>query len=280
MKSMTTSAWIHDIVRGSKPVRAGASASPECGPDPVTMVPRASTRKPTAYVTQARRAVMVGTSSVREPGSTSLPSCAPRSIAVAMATRTIVARKWNATITGLRPVQTVMPPTTASTKIPTIMAMPRRCSMRRFGNAVHTAHRASTAMTISTPVSVRLPNSMNLWNPSSCAATGVSDPCAQVGQSGHPSPLPVSRTMPPVTMMRTSATTLATRMGRSQDGLQTGRATGDSVCRPSAPHVSGSGGGPPTTVVGWAISMMTGGPRPGPSLRWLQPRLPAANWQC
>ena len=50
------------------------------------------------------------------------------------------------------------------------------------------------------------------------AAIGVSEPCAQVGQSGHPSPLPVSRTMPPVTMMRTSATTFATRMGRSQDG--------------------------------------------------------------
>ena len=36
-KSMTASACIHETKRGSKPVRAGRSASPECGPEPVTI---------------------------------------------------------------------------------------------------------------------------------------------------------------------------------------------------------------------------------------------------
>ncbi len=51
-KRNTASAWACEICSGSSPLR-GASASPACGPEPVTTVPRASTTQAAAYVAQA-----------------------------------------------------------------------------------------------------------------------------------------------------------------------------------------------------------------------------------
>lgn len=48
---------------------------------------------------------------------------------------------------------------------------------------------------VSTHVSIRLVNSITPWMPIS--AVGATEPPAQVGQSGHPSPDPVTRTIPP-----------------------------------------------------------------------------------
>ncbi|GGD41162.1 hypothetical protein GCM10010915_22580 [Microbacterium faecale] len=55
-----------------------------------------------------------------------------------------------------------------------------------------------------TPVIVRLPNSMMPWIPSS--AVGTSESGVHIGHSEHPSPDPVNRTAPPVAMISTSAT--------------------------------------------------------------------------
>ena len=69
-----------------------------------------------------------------------------------------------------------------------------------------TERKASSAIITSTPVSVRLPNSITLCQLSS--SVGISEPPVQLGQFGHPMPEPVSRTRPPVpTMMMLLAST-------------------------------------------------------------------------
>ena len=106
---MTLSAWSQETVRGSKPVRAGSSASPECGPEPVTIVPRTSTTAVIATTAQASRCTSGCTASGSRP-----PGWPERHTSQAeTAMRNIDASRWKATIHGFRPVSTVMPPTTA-----------------------------------------------------------------------------------------------------------------------------------------------------------------------
>ncbi len=57
-------------------------------------------------------------------------------------------------------------------------------------------------MTDTAPVTVRFTNSMRAWVSSGATIR----PSAQVGQSGQPSPDPVTRTAPPVTTMNPRAT--------------------------------------------------------------------------
>jgi len=127
-------------------------------------------------------------------------------------------RKWKATVAGLRVERTAMPPTTACTTTPTTMPTATTRRVRRWGRCVHTAYRASSASSPTTPVSDRLPNSMTLWKPCSWWGAGVKDPGTHSGHVGQPSPLPVSRTTPPVTTMATSPMRLARRSGRTRDG--------------------------------------------------------------
>ena len=120
-----------------------------------------------------------------------------------------------ATVAGWRPSSTVNPPSTAWSTTPTRTAT-EPTFMARRGAQSHTAAIAATARMPTTPVSVRLPNSTYLWKPSACSTVGVIEPSTHSGQVGHPRPLPVTRTRPPVTTIPTSATRLARRTGESQ----------------------------------------------------------------
>jgi hypothetical protein len=77
--------------------------------------------------------------------------------------RTIDMRKWNITVHGLRPVRTVMPPTTAWAATPASTASARRCSRGRDGHRVRTTQSEARASRPTTPVSVRFPNSTRSW---------------------------------------------------------------------------------------------------------------------
>ena len=65
----------------------------------------------------------------------------------------------------------------------------------------------ATTTAISTYVSIRLPNSMTPWTPSS--RWGTNELSVHLGQVGQPRPEPVRRTRPPVRMMTVLATTAA-----------------------------------------------------------------------
>src|SRR5690625_3429735 len=79
----------------------------------------------------------------------------------------------------------------------------------------------------STPVSVRLPNSMIGWKDISPWNSGVKDPGSHIGHCEQPRPEPVSRTAPPVTMMPIWAMRLAMarrHVRRSTSRLRSGPA--------------------------------------------------------
>ena len=81
--------------------------------------------------------------------------------------------RWNATIQGLRSVSTVMPPITAWAGMPratTVASTRRRRRPARATSAAQAAQQA-TASATSTKVSIRLPNSIAPWMPSSPCAT-------------------------------------------------------------------------------------------------------------
>src|SRR5688572_14645529 len=208
---MTTSACSHDTVRASRPNLAGSSASPECGPEPVTTVPSARTSAPTPQVAHPSRETSGGTSGT---GAAADSSRANHRYDAAT-TSTIDRRKWAATVAGCSPWSTVNPPRTAWATTP-----PRTTTeavrIARRGAHAQTARTVASARMPRTPVRERLPNSMYLWKPSACSTVGVIDPSTHSGQVGQPRPLPVTRTSPPVTTMPTSATRLARRMGASQ----------------------------------------------------------------
>ncbi len=208
---MTESACSHEAERGSKDRRAGSSASPECGPDPVTTVPRTKTTTASATVAQPNWRTIWGAVCRRGPGGIPLSTKA----AMAAATRPMDTRKWAATVAGLRPVRTVMPPSTAWTPTPTRTSSAGTSKARRRSVHFQIARTAAMATKPTRPVRVRLPNSMYLWKPSACSRTGVYEPGTHCGQLGQPRPLPVRRTRPPVTTMSTSTMTLSRRMRRS-----------------------------------------------------------------
>ena len=108
-----------------------------------------------------------------------------------------------------------MPPSTAWPRTPASTSAAPTFIGRR-GAASQTTSTVAIASTSSTPVRVRLPNSMYLWKPSACSTVGVIEPSTHSGHVGQPSPLPVTRTRPPVTTMPTSATRLARSTGESQ----------------------------------------------------------------
>ena len=203
------------MLRGSSSKRAGASASPECGPEPVTSVPSSST---TTVSSASARAVQ--TSSGRTAGAVG-PSGSPtrHSRYVDAQTSPIETRKCAATVAGFRWVRTVMPPSTAWTTTPTsgsaATATSRRGRCRRRTSS-RTTTSAASATIPTTDVSVRLPNSMYLWMPCGWCTTGVYEPGTHSGQVGQPSPEPVSRTSPPVTTMPIWTTRLATSTGCTQ----------------------------------------------------------------
>ena len=78
-----------------------------------------------------------------------------------------------------------MPPSTAwPTTPPSTTNAATTIALRRA--ATSTATTLASASSSSTPVSVRLPNSMYLWNPSACSTVGVTEPSMHSGQVGAP----------------------------------------------------------------------------------------------
>ena len=86
-----------------------------------------------------------------------------------------------------------------------------------------TSSATTTASTRSTPVSVRLPNSMSGWIVIASWNSGVNWPGSHCGHVEQPRPEPVSRTAPPVTTMPICATRLATTAGQRPAGRGAGR---------------------------------------------------------
>jgi len=98
-KSMTESACSQATVRGSNPNRAGWSASPECGPDPVTTVPSTITTTPMAPVSPATVRSMGGVLGC-SPVRGARESMSRRSTRVLSTTRAMEMRKWAITVPG------------------------------------------------------------------------------------------------------------------------------------------------------------------------------------
>ena len=64
---------------------------------------------------------------------------------------------------GLRPVQTVMPPTIACATMPAPTMNARVKRSRRWARMRHTSTNSTSAMMPTTPVIRRLPNSISEW---------------------------------------------------------------------------------------------------------------------
>ena len=149
---------------------------------------------------------------VRSTSGTAGPSPSPvrTTSQVENATRAIEMSRWPPTIAGCRSTSTVMPPMTAWSSTPTTGTRPSR----RYDQGRRRSRTTSTATTVATatsrPLTVRLPNSMKGWIDVASWNRGVNSPGSHSGQVEHPRPEPVSRTAPPVTMMRIWPTRLAT----------------------------------------------------------------------
>ena len=115
------------------------------------------------------------------------------------------------TVSGLRPVRTVRPPSAACT------TMPRKSSsagLRRSRRPARQAvTRAAATAAESTKVSIRLPNSITPWAPISRVTTRLWS--VQRGNVGQPSPEAVSRTAPPVTTITVFMTRAPRNVRRS-----------------------------------------------------------------
>ena len=111
-----------------------------------------------------------------------------------------------------------MPPSTAWASTPSGWAAASQTMLRRTarpGRNRHAVTSTSTATTISTPVSIRLVNSIQvctIGSPLVCAATRLL--VVQVGQSGQPSPEALSRTAAPVMISPALAHTPASAIRR------------------------------------------------------------------
>ncbi len=203
------------MVRMSSPSRWVPGSPPLCGPDAVTSVPTITTNPAatTAIAVSGRR---TGASSAGGPA----PVAARSWSTTAAATSAIDAIRWVATTSGDSPVSTVTPPMAACTRTPAGWTRASRQTARRSRASRRAARTTHTATASTTKVMRRLPNSMNVVH-SAVAACGTTDPPSQVGQSGHPNPEPVIRTIPPVTMMAMLAITAASdaRARRGMAGL-------------------------------------------------------------
>ena len=143
----------------------------------------------------------------------SSPSWKALSSSTASQTRGVVARKWIATVHHSSLASTVIPPITACSTTPPGMVQASFTSRLRSGWSIWTRHAVMTAIaatTTTTPVSIRLPNSihwLSAWMPG--WFTGTRLPATHCGQVGQPRPDPVTRTTEPVTPISACATTAA-----------------------------------------------------------------------
>jgi hypothetical protein len=103
--------------------------------------------------------------------------------------------------------------------------------------SVTTSSATAIATTPTTPVSVRLPNSMNGCHVVASWTTGVNEPGSHCGHVEQPRPDPVRRTAPPVTTMPICATRFASRTARVQR-----RAAGQRGSGPGTPPAGAAAG--------------------------------------
>ena len=184
---------------------------PACGPAAVAIVPAASVIAPST--TSPRTAQTLTRSCARRvvPGS-----CAARQTRTTQATSSsIESRKCPITQPGLSPYQTVMPPSTAWQRTPSGSSSAISARSRRNGRRNQARIAAARQGRPTTPVSSRLPNSMNACVESS----GVSRVPWQRGQSGQPSPEPVRRTAAPVKTISVHTTSAETATQKYARGV-------------------------------------------------------------
>ncbi len=148
------------------------------------------------------------------------PSPIRTQVITVTASSALASRKCPATVHGLSPAQTVMPPRTALPSTIQNCDQASRVSLRRRGFIELTATIAQPTAADRTYVSIRLPNSIAPCSPCSGVANRLSS--VHLGQVSQPRPEPVSRTAPPVTMMRTLIMTAesAARLTILVDGVQ------------------------------------------------------------
>jgi hypothetical protein len=123
---------------------------------------------------------------------------------------TIDTSRCTLTLHHTRPSSTTPPPITAWAITPMGCTTARRVSRARRGRVASAASRHAPATSTTTPVSIRLPNSIHcvIGSTSGCGV-GTRLPGTHSGQVGQPSPDPVTRTTDPVTAMPACATTAA-----------------------------------------------------------------------
>src|SRR5262249_28276603 len=104
----------------------------------------------------------------------------------------------------------------------------------------------ATATTVTTTVTIRLPNSIQVWNMGSpCVGAATRLLRVHRGQSGQPSPDLLSRTAAPVAMMTVEEITPASAIRRMETGVGSQTAAAQrraTVTAPPAPP--GAVGGP------------------------------------
>ena len=217
----------------------------------MTTVPAASITAATATTpyTSNRRSARIS-----DRGG-SVPSVHLACSASAAATTAIDTTKCRDTMAGLRLVSTTIPPSTicASTPPGCAAASQTRSARRRpAGRNRQAATRTATATTVTATVTMRLPNSIQVWNigsPRVCAAIRLLR--VHCGQSGQPSPDLLSRTAAPVTMITAVDTTPASAIARIAAGVgaqiastprRRAAATAPVPRRASAPTAAGAGG--------------------------------------
>ena len=173
---------------------------------------------------------------------------------------------------GCRCSHTVTPPTTACRMMPIPTARVSRGSSGRVFHRRTTERKARSATITSTPVRVRLPNSINPCTPSS--GVGTSDSDVQYGQVSHPMPEPVRRTRPPVptiTMLLINSSQASTRV---YPVMRSGRSADRSVGRAGAAVPAD---GSDMAVASWGCASGRRRPRPRGSVAcrlewWERPR--------
>jgi hypothetical protein len=138
-------------------------------------------------------------------------------VTVATVSNPVASMKCPATVHGLRPAHTVMPPSTALPITIQNCDQASRVSPRRSGLTARAAMIVQPTAADRTYVSIRLPNSIAPWMPCSGVAKRLSS--VHLGQVSQPRPEPVSRTAPPVTMMTTLITTAESAARRSVLGV-------------------------------------------------------------
>ncbi|MGX1031230.1 hypothetical protein RKD38_005911 [Streptomyces ambofaciens] len=117
------------IISQSTGIRGTSLESPACGPAPVTTVPTVISSAETTTITHTSCCTDLPTSG---RGAVS-PSRVRCHITVASVSSAVVATKWAATVYGLSPTSTTMPPSTALVITTQNCAHPSRVRLRRYG---------------------------------------------------------------------------------------------------------------------------------------------------